>query len=135
MSGKGNYNTKKTEKDINKYISQYSVTAKGNHSNVIFCFDCDEYNNKADDAKFLEDARKFCADKEYDFVWFCKDVEQVYIGKKVDNSQKKKEAAKFKEKKLINKVDTKHLCMDEYKINTSNIMCILDKYQELERIK
>ena len=89
MDGKGNYNTKKKEKEISRLISEYKATSKSNRSNVIYCFDCDEYNSNPDDSKFLEDAKKYCDDKGYDFVWFCKDVEQVYIGKKVDDSQKK----------------------------------------------
>ena len=89
MDGRGNYNSKKKEKEKERLISQYSVTSKSNQSKVIYCFDCDEYNSNPDDSKFLEDAKKYCDDKGYDFVWFCKDVEQVYIGKKVDDSQKK----------------------------------------------
>ena len=67
------------------------------------------------------------------FVWFCKDVERVYIDKKVDDSQKKKEATTFKAKKLITKVDTKRLSVDNYRTNTSNIMNVLDRHQELAR--
>ncbi|MFQ9153025.1 MAG: hypothetical protein ACLR6B_17700 [Blautia sp.] len=71
-------------------ISQYRTTSKTNQSKVICCFDCDDYDSKQEDLKFLEDAEKFCKDKGYEFVWFCKDVEQVYIGKRVADMQKKK---------------------------------------------
>ncbi len=69
----------------------------------------------------------------YEFVWFCKDVEQVYIGKKVADSQKKKEAVTFKARKQISTVDSKKLLMEEYQSNTSNIMRVLDQYPELIR--
>ena len=134
MDGRGNYNSKKKEKEIKRLISQYSAASERNQSKVIYCFDCDEYNNNPDDLKFLEDAKKYCDDKGYDFVWFCKDIEQVYIGKKVDDSQKKKEAATFKAKKLIAKVDSDRLSVGKYRINSSNIMSVLDQYQELVRI-
>ena len=66
--------------------------------------------------------------KLYDFIWFCKDIERVYIGKKVDDSQKKKESATFKAKKLIDAVDESKLVVNNYRANTSNIMIVIDKY-------
>ena len=133
MDGKGNYNSKKKEKEIKSLTSQYSSTSNTNRSRVIYCFDCDDYDSKMDDLKFPEEAKKYCDEHEYDFVWFCKDVEQVYIGKKVDDSQKKKEVATFKAKKQINSIDSKKLLMKNYRNNTSNIMNVLDGYSELTR--
>ena len=109
MDGKGNYNSNKKEKEIKSLTAQYRSTSKTNRTSVIYCFDCD------------------------DFVWFCKDVEQVYIGRKVDDSQKKKEAATFKARKQISTVDSKKLLINNYQINTSNIMSVLDHYPELRR--
>jgi hypothetical protein len=51
----------------------------------------------------------------------------------VDDSQKKQTATEFKIKKEIRNIDPKKLCMDTYQINTSNIMRVFDKYQELVR--
>lgn len=87
MDGKGNY--KQKEKEVKSLISQYSKASKGNKSKVIYCFDCDEYDNKIEDLTFLKTVKKYCDDRGYDFIWFCKDVEQVYIGKRVDNSKKR----------------------------------------------
>ena len=133
LDGKGNYNTKKTNKEIKTLISQYSSTSKTNRSSVICCFDCDDYNSQMEDMKFLEEAKKYCDDHKYQFVWFCKDVEQVYIGKKIENHQKKKEAAAFKARKMICAVNAKNLLGDKYRNNTSNILRVLDGYSELER--
>lgn len=130
MEGKGNYNSPKKQREINKLISQYG---KNNHSEVIYCFDCDEYDSKAEDRKFLDKARQYCKDNEYQFVWFCKDVEHVYLGKQVADSQKKKESIRFKANKLIKKLDSKNLLVETYKIKTSNIMKVLDSYEELSR--
>ena len=33
---------------------------------------------------FLKKVRQYCAEQKYDFVWFCKDIERVYTGKKVN---------------------------------------------------
>lgn len=131
MDGKGKY--KQKEKEVKSLISQYSKSSKGNKSKVIYCFDCDEYDNKNEDLTFLKTVKKYCDDRGYDFVWFCKDVEQVYLGKKVDNSQKKKESAKFKGNNLITKVNVHSLSGKSYKANTSNIMTVLDGYQELKK--
>ena len=133
MDGKGNYNSPKKEKEIKKLTSQYKASSKSNRTRVIYCFDCDDYDSKPDDFKFLENARQYCNEYGYDFVWFCKDVEQVYIGKKVDDSQKTKESAVFKSKKLIVNIDSEKLSVEKYRNNTSNIMSVLNRYPELIR--
>ncbi|RHO83814.1 hypothetical protein DW058_03865 [Clostridiaceae bacterium AF42-6] len=133
MDGKGNYNSNKKEKEIKSLTAQYRSTSKTNRTSVIYCFDCDDYDNKIDDRNFLGEAKKYCDGLGYEFVWFCKDVEQVYIGRKVDDSQKKKEAATFKARKQISTVDSKKLLINNYQINTSNIMSVLDHYPELRR--
>lgn len=61
---------------------------------------------------------------------YIKDIEQVYLGRKIPGSQKKNEASAFKAKKLIDRVDEKRISVKEYRINTSNILCVLDKYLE-----
>ena len=99
MDGRGKYKSK--EKEISRLIKDYSVDSKAKRSKVIFCFDCDNYDTRPEDAEFLGNARQYCAENGYDFVWFCKDVESVYLGKKVDDKQKGTEAALFKAKKLI----------------------------------
>lgn len=133
LEGKGNYNSKKKEKEVKHLISQYSASSKKNRSHVIYCFDCDEYQHKPEDLRFLENAKSYCDSKGYGFVWFCKDIEQVYTGKQVEASQKKKTAAVFKEKKSIIKVDADRLSFVDYQIKTSNIMKVLEQHQELKR--
>lgn len=126
MDGKGNY--KKKEKEISELISQYAATSETNRSRVIYCFDCDNYDSKREDLEFLKSAQEYCNNQGYDFVWFCKDVERVYIGKKVDDGQKKSEAAVFKTKKLIANIDVSKLSASSYRADTSNIIHILDRY-------
>ena len=67
---------------------------------------------------------------DYDFVWFCKDVEQVYLGKKVDKGKKKKEAEAFRCRRIIESISANQLSAEKYRIGTSNIMKVLDKYLE-----
>lgn len=70
----------------------------------------------------------FCDKKGYELVWFCKDIEQVYLKRKVKDKDKKDETARFKAKKLIMSVDTYKLQVEQYKPGCSNIMGMIDKY-------
>ena len=49
------------------------------------------------------------------------------------SSQKKKEAATFKAKKMIQKVDKNRLSVNTYKVSASNIMKVLDDTEKLIR--
>ena len=42
------------------------------------------------------DIENFCRQNGYKFVWFCRDIEEVFLHKTVDDSKKKEEVAKFK---------------------------------------
>ena len=126
MHGRGNYKTK--EREIKKLVSQYSSMTKTNESKVMYCFDCDDYDMKKEDADFLIEAQKYCEGNGYDFVWFCKDIERVYVGRKIEDSQKTKEAALFKKKKAVRNIKADRLSADAYHADTSNLMRILDKY-------
>lgn len=125
MNGKGNY------ANNDKKISDRKNPYKGD-TYVIFCFDCDDYYTNTSDKLFLDRAKKYCEDNSYDFVWFYKDIESVYLNKRVYDGEKKKESEKFKRNKLINTVDKSNLCVDSYRNNSSNILKVLDNY--LERI-
>ena len=114
-------------------ISQYSKVSKGNKSNVIYCFDCDNFDTNAEDENFLKNAKQYCEENGYGFVWFCRDIEQVYIGKQVEKSKKQKEAATFKAKKLIMDVNADKLLQHHYRVSTSNFMKIMDQFDEFTR--
>lgn len=133
LDGKGNYSSKKKQREIDTLISQYRAVSKTNQSKVLYCFDCDEYDSKKEDRKFLEDARNFCRENGHAFIWFCKDVEQVYLGKRVNDSQKKKEAANFKAKNRIAEIGANHLGEESYRTGRSNIMKVLDGCPQLSR--
>lgn len=126
MGGKNNYKNKL--KEIETKTRQYNNSAEGNETEVIYCFDCDEYDNNPEDDTFLNAALKYCKDKKSDFVWFCKDIERVYIKTKVADKEKKKEATKFKVKRLILKVDLKRLERKNYGKDSSNLLHVVDKY-------
>lgn len=128
MDGKGSYKNK--IKEVENEKSRYNLSAQNRKSVVIYCFDCDNYENDPEDEKFLKEARDFCNSRDYSFVWFCKDIESVYLGRKVPKCEKKDAAVSFKAKKQILTVKKETLLMSSYKANTSNILSVLDEFLE-----
>lgn len=126
LGGKSKYDKK--SKEISKLKSQYCATCKENDSVVLLCLDCDDYDIKSEDKAFLENAKRYCDNNGIELVWFCKDIERVYMGEKIPNTMKKAEATKFKAKGLINKVDKASLSANDYSQNCSNIISVLKKY-------
>lgn len=126
MDGKAKYKGKVREiKDLEK---KFASQSKENRTVVLYCFDCDNYDTSPEDERFLKEAREFCNDHGYEFVWFCKDIERVYIGKKVEDKQKKAEAEKFKRQQGIDKVDASKLEYRNYTNGCSNLIGILSEY-------
>ena len=127
MEGKNKYLSK--VKEVNLLISQYSSTSANNVTKVIYCFDCDDYDSNPVDKEFLEKTQEFCKANDYEYVWFCKDVERVYLGKKVEDGHKNSEATRFKANKLIDGVSESRLNGKSISHNMSNILSVLDKYK------
>ncbi len=134
MDGKGNYDTLKNWKNIDRKIHDYSASSKSNHSKVIFCFDCDDYDTKSEDKKFLDNAKRYCEENGYDFVWFCKEIESVYLERRVSDGEKKKQAELFQRKCLIKDVNEQNLRAELYRDKHSNLCIVLDKYLKTNSI-
>ena len=128
MGGRGNYASPKIKKRIEKLKKDYSRGSDKNRSVVIYCFDCDNYDKNPTDAHFLEKARRYCRDLEYRYVWFCKDIEDVYLGRSIPDNQKKKESETFKKRKKINNIHIESLKETTYASGKSNLCKILDEY-------
>lgn len=124
MSTKSKYNSKDVKKEIEKKIKAYTL---GN-SVVIYCIDTDEFETNFEQKKELEDVSDFCKKAGYELIWFCHDVEEVFQGKKISDSEKVKEAAGFRRKKMIQEVDCKKLSSSSERKQASNILTVLDKY-------
>lgn len=132
MDGKGKYQKKQSQ--IQSYISQYASTSRENDSRVIYCFDCDNYDTRPEDKIFLDGAKEFCRENEYDFVWFCKDIEDVYLGRRIADKQKKDESAKFRRDKKIENIERNRLSAETFRPKASNICKVLDKYLDKKSI-
>ena len=125
MDGKNKYLSK--EKEVKSLISEYNGASSNNVTKVIYCFDCDDYDSNPVDKEFLEKTQEFCKANNYEYVWFCKDIERVYLGKKVEDGHKIREATKFKAKKLIDGVSESRLKGKKISRNMSNILSVLDR--------
>ena len=128
MDGRGNYTTAKIKKRLEKNKKEFRTASPNNDSRVIMCFDCDDYDTKQEDRDFLSKAEKYCMDNKYDFVWFCKEIESVYLGKRVPDNMKCKEAEKFARRNMIETIDINSLKMGKYHDKRSNLCSVLDRY-------
>jgi len=127
MNGKSRFFTPKVQKSIEQNIKLYKA-AEDNESVVLCCFDCDEYENNPQDRAFLEKAQRYCDEQGYYLIWFCKDIEHVFLGKQIPNTKKTLEAKGFKIKKLIQKVNADYLRASHYQIHKSNMCAVLDQF-------
>lgn len=126
MDGKTKY--QKKTKEITKLISRFKGASKNNTSRIIFCFDTDNIDNSPQDNRFFEDVKQYCMTNHLDLIWFCRDIENVYLGKTVPDKDKKKEADSFKRQNQILYVNSVKLNSTVVRNNTSNILPILDQY-------
>lgn len=126
MGGKSKYKAKDITRKINELIR---LNTDGENV-VIYCVDTDSYEcNYVQKQDFLE-IQKYIKNNGYELIWFCHDVEEVYLGKIVDKDEKKKIAVSFVKKGDICKVDSKKLNGKKMLKGFSNILHVLDRYLE-----
>lgn len=126
MGTKSKYNSREVLKDIQKKTSDFVL----GETKVFYCIDTDFYDTCHEHQKEFEDIKKFCSENGYELIWFCHDVEEVFLGRKVPDSEKIKEAANFRRKEMIAKVKSVNLTANSLKKNASNILSVLDNYLE-----
>ena len=124
MAGKGNYNKNKIINSIRTKIKQYKTIGE---TYVIYCFDTDKYDSDPNDKKVLKDEKEFCRDNGYEFVWFCHDVEEVFLGHSVPKGEKTDWARKYIASDWIKMVNIDNLKSDVMVKGRSNIMTVLGK--------
>ena len=128
MGGRENYSSNKIKRRIASLVSQYKVGSPQNESVVIYCFDCDQYTTDKADADFLDKAKRYCDERAYKFVWFCKEIESVFLGKQIADMLKKKEAERFALNRGVEKLNRANFSADKYKDKHSNLCKVLDEY-------
>ena len=126
MRSKTRYNNHAVTNEIERYKKSFP---NGNVS-VIYCIDVDDYDISPATQKLLEDIKQYCRSNHYDFVFFCRDVEDVFWGRTVHKNEKTRMAAAFNEKQQIKSVKEDRLRKTRYAKSNSNILNILDQYME-----
>lgn len=124
MKTKSKYCASSVLKEISRKTKDY---VQG-ETKVIYCIDTDEYEKDTKHAKELNDIQQFCKRNDYDLIWFCHDVEEVFWGKKIPDSAKVQKAEAFRRKRKIEEMSVKELSDDTIKACRSNILNVLDKY-------
>ncbi len=126
MNGKTNYASKSVRGKINQFLKDY----KNGPSVVIYCVDLDKYEANPVQARENEDIRAYATKNNYEMVWFCHDIEEVYLGVSIDKRIKTEIAIDFKKKGLISKVDSIKLMSEKAIKGTSNLLLVVDKYMK-----
>ncbi len=124
MNTKSRYCSKAVEKEIAEKSKAFTI----GDTKVIYCIDTDQYEKSIEHKKEFHNIRQYCEEHHYDLIWFCHDIEEVFLGKKVLDSQKKQEAALFRRKRKIEAVHSDSLSCRGIQSGASNILNILDQY-------
>lgn len=124
MNTKTRYNSKDVRREIDKKSKEFTI----GETRVIYCIDTDQYEKNADHAKELDNISQYCKENDYDLIWFCHDVEEVFLGTSISDSQKVQEAAAFRRKNKIEEIPAANLSCNVKRARVSNILNILDKY-------
>lgn len=123
-----NTKTRYKAKDVMKEIAGKTKAFTIGETKVIYCIDTDEYEKDAEHKRELDEIRRFCKEGGYDLIWFCHDVEDVYLGRRIPDSAKVQEASAFRRKRKIEEMDFRKLACTAERVHTSNILNILDGY-------
>lgn len=124
MGGKSKFNSKSVERQVAQLINDYKI----GKTVVIYCIDLDGYEANPDQIKENLTIQAYTQEKGYELVWFCHDIEEVFLGESVDKSIKTKTAINFKTKEAISYIEERRLKSKKETRGTSNILNVLDMY-------
>lgn len=124
FNGKGGYGAPKLLKKIKRDIA----ALKGRSSSeVIYCIDTDKYDSNAEVKKLNVDIENFCNQKGYKFIWFCRDIEEVFLHRSIEDSKKKEAVAKFKAENDLGEATEETLSATSMAKTKSNMLLVLDQ--------
>lgn len=131
MDGKSKYNRNTIKTRIKSYLKANS----DGENYVVYCFDTDKIDTVTRDLNNIKEYKKYCDDNGYKFVWFCYDIEMVFIGRSVPDSEKEYESKKFARIKDI--IDIRKLQngndIDSMHKEKSNIYSILNEIHKINK--
>ena len=124
LSGKGNYNSPKILKDIKKDIR---ALKKDSVWEVVYFIDTDNFESDVEKLRLNEKIENFCQQNHYKLVWFCHDIEEVFLHKEVDDTNKQVEMQKFVSEEGLGKATITSLSSKSKTAKNSNILIILNQ--------
>lgn len=124
MNSKSKYQSKDVLREIDKKSKMFTI----GETKVIYCVDTDQFEKNIEQEKEFTSIIQYCEKNNYDLIWFCHDVEEVFWGKRISDSQKVQEAKIFRLRKKIEEIPCEKLSCNAKQAGVSNIMNILDKY-------
>lgn len=129
MNGKGNYNKRSIIKQINEKLSgDFDETC------VAYCIDIDNLAD-SDVLEVNKNIREYCDKRNYKYIWFCRDIEEVYLHKRIAKSEKKRESIKFSHLSDLGKATEASLSSNSETPFKSNLLCVLDSFLVRKPIK
>lgn len=126
MGGKSEYCSRSVLAEIN-YRKRIR---KNGPTHVIICIDTDEiFQNPVFAAEFRK-IRSFCNDHQYELIWFCRDIEEVFLGKRISNTEKKPSAHSFRTGNRVSGLKQMDFQAEQPSISKSNLSVILSGHFE-----
>lgn len=120
LEGKGNFQNKL--KTINNHIHKYE-----GDSVVVFCLDLDSQLDSTN-KELNKNINDFCRRNNIRLVWFNEEIEEVFLGYKVEKRKKTNQAIHFIRSNKIKKVPIGNLSNEYFnKISTSNFLNVFDQ--------
>ncbi len=101
---------------------------------MVYCIDLDNFETNSEQANLNKEISSFLDANKYEMVWFCHDIEEVFVGKSVDKSEKTKTAIDFVRKEQVNFVQEGRLMSKKEKAGFSNLQLVLDNYLDRKKI-
>lgn len=121
MNSRTRYHSKAVQEEIRKQSGP-------DDTHVIYCIDTDRYDTSPEDQTLLDQIRQYCDNQGYDFIFFCRDVEDVFCGNSVPDTKKTSAVCRFRSSHAIETMKTENLEKEHYQRHCSNILRVLDQY-------
>lgn len=126
MGTKYKYKDRNVLSEINSYLKEN----KDGINHVLYCFDTDRIDKNPLHVSELKERENYCSFNGYNYVWFCYDIETVFLGHSVPDADKEKESKRFfrndfnLSKEMINKLSANS---DNKTKEYSNILTVLKR--------
>ena len=93
LTSKTKYNDKGIKRKIERKIKDFS------EATIVYCLDSDDIFANPETAVLNKKIEEYCKLEGYRIVWFCRDVEEVFLHRRVGSTDKLSEATKFNAQK------------------------------------